>query len=599
MQSMGHHANKHLGSFLHDKGVDFAVWAPFAKNVSLLLAKDQEDFETYPLQLNDGGIWTAKNIDAQAGQMYLYEITTQNGEILKRNDPYARQLTDSDNGWSVIISQEYDWDKADKLNPIAHNEAVIYELHIGTFNRPDAATPGTFATAIEKLDYLVELGVNYIELMPVTSIALSKGWGYAPNYLFSIENSYGGRRGLLDFVKACHEKGIGVILDIVYNHFYKETGLWQYDGWNENDNGGIYFYNDKERSHTPWGGRPDFGRPEVRKFILDNVAMWFTEYKIDGMRIDSTIYMRNTDGDNNNHALDIPDAWSLLAEITDLAHKINPNALMIAEDNSTNDGIVKPTSEGGMGFNAQWEVGFPHVVRDSLGINTNLTQARLEGIQYELGHTYRGDAFDKVIYGDSHDTAANGSSRLNEIVDPGNGDDAFARHQTLLASAVALTAPGIPMLLQGQEFMQEGAFNEWQMLDWDKATQFDGIVLAHQHLIDLRLNKHGNTQGLLGQSTQLFHRDDTNNVIGFHRWDKGGPLDDTLVIINFDKNRLKDYEINLPSAGEWRIRFNSSWRGYNPDFYETPIESLHTDESSKALLSMSEQSIVILSKEAL
>lgn len=593
---MGHHAKQHLGSTLHDKGVDFAVWAPFAKSVSLILATDQEDSQKFPLTADGNGYWTIENVDAQPGQAYRYEINTPDGRVLERNDPYARQLTDSDKGWSVIVSRDYEWEGADKFQPVTHNEAVIYELHIGTFNRPDASTPGTFASAIEKLDYLAQLGVNYVELMPVTSIALSKGWGYAPNYLFSVENAYGGRRGLLDFVKACHEKGIGVILDVVYNHFFEDTGLWQYDGWSENNNGGIYFYND-DRGITPWGGRPDYGRPEVRQFILDNTAMWLTEYKIDGLRVDSTIYMRNTDGNNFKPDLDIADAWSLLAEINKLAHKINPNALMIAEDNSTNDKIVRSPEEGGMGFNAQWEVGFPHVIRDSLKINTELTQGRLDGIVYELGHSYRGDAFDKVIFADSHDTAANGSSRLNEAAAPGSGDNTHARQQTLLASALALTAPGIPMLLQGQEFMQEGAFNDWQMLDWEKTKQFAGIVLAHQHLINLRLNRFDNTRGLVGQSTQLFHRDDTNNVIGFHCWDQGGPLDDTLVIVNLDKNRLQNYELPLPLPGEWRVRFNSSWKGYSPDFHDTPIEIVHADSSKQAIIEMSEYSVIILSKE--
>ncbi|MDB5162815.1 MAG: putative 1,4-alpha-glucan branching enzyme [Candidatus Saccharibacteria bacterium] len=592
---MGHQVNKHLGSTLHDNGVNFAVWAPFAKEVNLLLTVEF-DSKKIPMASDGKGYWSVDDVDAKAGQSYLYEITTPSGEKLKRNDPYARQLTDSDNGASIIVVHDFKWGDAEHFSAVEHNKAIIYELHIGTFHRPDASTAGTFYTAIEKLDYLKSLGVNYIELMPITSMAQSYGWGYAPNYIFSVEHAYGGRRGLLEFVKACHEKGIGVILDVVYNHFFNKTDLWQYDGWSENDRGGIYFYND-ERGVTPWGGRPDYGRAEVRQFILDNVAMWLSEFKIDGLRVDSTIYMRNSDGSNDKPELDITDAWSLLGEINNLAHKINPNALLIAEDNSSNPGIVQPTTKDGMGFNAQWEIGFPHVIRDSLGITNNPDQPRLDGIKYELDHTYTGNAFDKVIFSDSHDTAANGSVRLNEAVTPGNAGSVFARQRTLLASAATLTAPGIPMLLQGQEFMQEGAFNDWQMLDWAKTGQFAGIVLAHQHLINLRLNTFDNTRGLLGQSTQLFHRDDANNIIGFHRWDKGGPLDDTLVIINFDKVRLQNYELSLPDSGEWRVRFNSSWKGYSPDFHDTPTEIISADDAKKASINMSEFSVLILSKD--
>lgn len=592
---MGHRTGKHLGSLAHDKGVDFSVWAPFAKSVALLHWLEFEWGEL-PMESDGKGYWFIENVDAQPGQMYKYRIVTEDDEVLDRNDPYARQLTDSDSGSSVIVAHDFDWKGGDSFQAVPKQQAIIYELHIGTFNKPDASTTGTFESAIEKLDYLANLGVNYVELMPVTSMAMSHGWGYAPNYIFSVENAYGGRHGLLEFVKACHKKGIGVILDVVYNHFFNESDLWRYDGWSENDRGGIYFFND-ERGDTPWGGRPDYGRSEVRQFILDNVAMWFTEYKIDGLRVDSTIYMRNTDGNNDKHDLDIPEAWSLLGEINQLAHKINPNALMIAEDNATNNGIVTSVADGGMGFDAQWEVGFPHVIRDSLGITHNETQPALQGVEYELGHTYTGDAFDKVIFGDSHDTAANGSSRLNEAATPGNAESLSARQRVLLASALSLTAPGIPMLLQGQEFMQEGSFNEWQMLEWDKTEQFAGIVLAHQHLINLRLNKFDNTRGLLGQFTNVIHRDDENNIIAFHRKDRGGPLDDTVVIVNFGDTIFEEYSLNLPYEGDWRVRFNSSWTGYNVDFHEVAMINTQANKDGLATVALSNFSVIILSTE--
>jgi len=592
---MGHRTGKHLGSLAHDKGVDFSVWAPFAKSVALLHWLEFEWGEL-PMESDGKGYWFIENVDAQPGQMYKYRIVTEDDEVLDRNDPYARQVTDSDSGSSVIVAHDFDWKGSDSFKAVPKQQAIIYELHVGTFNKPDASTTGTFESAIEKLDYLANLGVNYVELMPVTSMAMSHGWGYAPNYIFSVENAYGGRHGLLEFVKACHEKGIGVILDVVYNHFFNESDLWRYDGWSENDRGGIYFFND-ERGDTPWGGRPDYGRAEVRQFILDNVTMWFTEYKIDGLRVDSTIYMRNTDGNNDKHDLDIPEAWSLLGEINQLAHKINPNALMIAEDNATNNGIVTPVTDGGMGFDAQWEVGFPHVIRDSLGITHNENQPALQGVEYELGHTYTGDAFDKVIFGDSHDTAANGSSRLNEAATPGNAESLSARQRVLLASALSLTAPGIPMLLQGQEFMQEGAFNEWQMLEWNKTEQFAGIVLAHQHLINLRLNKFDNTRGLLGQFTNVIHRDDKNNIIAFHRKDQGGPLDDTVVIVNFGDTIFEEYSLNFPYEGDWRVRFNSSWTGYNVDFHEVPMINTQADKDGLATIALSNFSVIILSTE--
>lgn len=586
---MSHQIQKNLGVTHHGVTTQFRLWAPFAQKVILLRGTDF-DWQETEMANDDKGYWTARLKHVDIGQKYKYRIITQDGRELYRNDPRARQITDSDNGSSVIVGDIQNEDTAFISAPT--EQQIIYELHVGTFNRPDPATPGTFYDAIAKLDYLAELGINTVELMPITSMANSNGWGYSVSHVYSVEGSYGGRHGLLEFVRACHERGIAVILDVVYNHFYGDA-LWQFDGWSENGRGGIYFYND-ERGDTPWGARPDYGRPEVRQFILDNVTMWLTEYHLDGLRVDSTIYMRNTEGVDNNPPHDIPDAWSLLGEITTLAHKIRPDALMIAEDCANSAYLTKPTSEQGCAFDAQWELGFPHALRDALGLRGNPT---LAGVRYELERSYNGNAFEKVVFSDSHDTAANGSVRLNEAAGNHDAADIFAREKSLLADAITLTAPGVPMLLQGQEFMQEGAFNDWKELEWDKAEMYAGIVLAHRHLIDLRLNRHGNTAGLLGQNTTIFHQDDDNAVMGYQRWSWGGPGDDTLVIVNFSNRTHDVYQLHLPVAGKWHVRFNSSWKGYSPDFHEVAVDMVKTDRHQTATLKLPPYGVLILSQE--
>ena len=588
---MGHQTSHFLGSHLTDKGVNFRVWAPFADAVTVLIGVDFK-WDEHPLTSEENGYWSGIVENIKAGKSYKYRIATRDGQTIERNDPRARQLTVSDNGVSVIVDSDFDWE--DIQSPIIPKQKqIIYELHVGTFNRPDAATIGTFYTAIEKLDYLQNLGINTIELMPVTSMATSNGWGYAPNHIFSVENSYGGRRGLLDFVKACHTRGIAVILDVVYNHFSNQTELWQFDGWSENNRGGIYFYND-ERGDTPWGGRPDYGRPEVRQFILDNVTMWLTEYHINGLRVDSTIYMRNSNGSDGGKDTEIADAWSLLQDMAKLAHKIDPHVTMIAEDNAGNDYITKQVVDGGAGYDAQWGLGFPYAIRAALSIGESNNSDQLTK---ELTHAFNDNPFEKVIFSDSHDTAANGSVRINEAVTPGNAGSVFARQQGLLANAIMLTAPGIPMLLQGEEFMQEGNFNDWQMLEWDRTKQFAGIVLAHQHLISLRLDAYGNTTGLTGPSIAVFHQDNDNRVIAYHRWLNGGIHDDVIVIANFNDQRFKSYELILPLPGTWQVRFNSSWKGYSRDFNETKTTSVTTDESGRVSIELADYNLVILSQD--
>lgn len=586
---MGHQGNKALGATLTKNGVEFRVWAPFAAAVSVFVNDSFTSKETY-LQSENDGYWAVVVPDALAGQTYKYHIQTPDGNWLERNDPHARQLTVSGSGESVIVDLSFDW--GDTKPPVIPKEQqVIYELHIGTFNRPDPATTGTFQSAIEKLDYLQSLGINTIELMPVTSMKTSHGWGYEPVSLYAVEATYGGRHGLLEFVKACHSRGMSVILDVVYNHI---TGLWQFDGWSENGRGGIYFYNDA-RGDTPWdGGRPDYGRPEVRRFILENVTMWLTEYRLDGLRLDSTVYMRNSLGKNDDPEHDLPEAWSLFQEINTLAHKINPNALMIAEDYSINEYITKPVAEGGAGFDAQWGTGFPLAIRKTFGMESHdygLTLAQ------QLSQAYNGNAFQRIVFGDSHDTAANGWARINEASSPGNAGSVLARKRSLVANALTLTAPGIPMILQGEEFMQKGSFNDWQMLEWNKTTQFAGIVLAHQHLINLRKNIYGNTTGLTGNSINVFHEDLSNQVLAYHRWKNGGPDDDVIVVVNCGEQYFKEYKIYVPVAGVWHIRFNSSWNGYSPDFQQTSISQVTSDENSEITIELSGYNVLILAQD--
>ena len=588
---MAHQVKKNLGAVLRRGGVEFRVWAPFAKHVAVV-----GNFADYAIDMTaeGDGYWYLNQPDVKPGQSYQYKIITQDDRELYRNDPRARALTGSENGSSVIVANDFDWGD-DIFLPIPRQDQIVYELHVGTFARPDAATTATLYDAIEKLGHLESLGINMIELMPITSMVSSHGWGYAPNHIYSVENSYGGRHGLMSFVRACHDHGIGVVLDVVYNHFDGNGGLWQFDGWSENNRGGIYFYNDW-RGDTPWGGRPDYGRPEVRQFILDNIVMWFNEYRVDGLRVDSTIYMRNTTARDGDPAHDLPDAWKLLGDITTTAHKVRPGSMLISEDFAVSEYITKPTSELGCGFDAQWGLGFPYVLRDALGL-TYGKSADLSTLIYELNHRFNDDVWQKVIFTDSHDTAANGSVRLNEAADPNGGDNLSAQQRLLTASAITMTAPGIPMLLQGQEFMQEGAFNDWQALEWNKIKEYSGIVLAHQHLISLRRNIYGVTAGLVGQSLAIFHQNDQDKILGYHRWDQGGPGDDTLVLANFGASHFDNYDVHLPVPGTWCIRFNSTWAGYSDEFDDFTVESFSTDADGNATIVLPSHAVLIMSQD--
>ena len=579
---MGQKTKKDVGAIASKSGVSFRVWAPFAERVSV--TGSFNGWSEFPLNSELDGYWSVFVPHAEAGQEYKYIIHKGDNTFL-RNDPRARQFTTTA-GNSVIVDDDFDWGEQPDfvLPPI--EQQIIYEMHVGTFNRADASTVGTFETAMTKLDHLKDLGITTIELMPVTSMSEElPWWGYTPEYIYSVENLYGGRYQLLEFVKAAHAKGIGVILDVVYNHFGPGKGmdLWQFDGWSQDGKGGIYFYNDW-RSSTPWGEtRPDYGRTEVSQFLLDNVQQWFVDFRLDGLRVDSTIFIRNAKGFNDNPDTDISEGWYFLQQLNRLAKKINPNALVVGEDVGANDFITKPIDSGGAGFMTQWQITFPHAIRSALD-PSNDSERDIDSVVSELKRTFNGNPFEKVIYSDSHDSAANGGARLNSEISPSNPSSTAARQRSLIAAGIILSAPAIPMLFQGQELMQGGTFNDWESIDWERAEKFKGIILAHKHLIALRKNSYSNTRGLSGKNLNFINVDGANKVIAYHRWQDGGPNDDVVVVVNFSSQMFNEYKLSFPRSGKWRVRFNSTWSGYSEDFKDIAVNDVIVDNNQGTII---------------
>jgi len=583
---------KDVGAVVRRSGVSFRVWAPFASTVSV--TGTFNEWQELPMESEGDGYWNVTVASAQEGQEYRYVIMNGDQRLFK-NDPRALQVTTSA-GNSVIVDTHFDWGDQD-FKAVDVDKQIVYEMHVGTFHRPDPATIGTFEDIVTKLDYLEKLGVTTIELMPISTMSPTREWwGYTPMYIYTVESQYGGRYKFLEFVNAAHLRGISVILDVVYNHLGPASlDIWQFDGWQENDKGGIYFYNDW-RSSTPWGEtRPDFGRHEVRDYILDNVRMWMYDCHLDGLRVDSTIFIRNAKGNNDNPDTDLPDGWTLLQKINELTRKLNPGVLTVAEDVGANEFLTKHTSEGGAGFSAQWELHFPQVLREAL-FSDDPSSINLTGILAELGRRYNDDAMQRVVYTDSHDSAANGSARFNEVIAPGKSAGLFARRQSVLAAVLLLTAPGIPMLLQGQEFMMDGNFNDWKGLDWSNTETYSGIVKAYQHLIALRKNMHGVSAGLTGRSINLFHVDEDNKVIAYHRWRNGGPNDDVIVVINFGNRAFTNYGMSFPKNGTWRVRFCSARKSYSDDFVGAQVSDIEV-QSGGGTFTLPASGALILSQD--
>jgi len=548
-----------MGSIPQTKGTAFRVWAPHADYVSVIGSFNNWDPGAHPMIREKNDTWYTLIDKAKEGDTYLYHIRKGETEFT-RPDPRARKMENS--AANSIIWKPKPKLAGPRFTPPTLDKLVVYEMHIGSFHVPEGTSLGTFDTAIEKLDYLKNLGINAIEIMPVAEFAGDLSWGYNPACPFAVESAYGGPEGLLRFVKAAHAHGLAVIVDVVYNHFGpSDLALWQFDGWSENDKGGIYFYND-HRSQTPWGDtRPDYGRGEVRTYIRDNAMMWMEEYGVDGLRWDMTLFIRTCQGfhhDPNDH---IAEGWSLTQWVNQEVRAKFPSAITIAEDLQDSEWLVKDPGVGGAGFGSQWSAAFVHPVRNVM-IQTEDQYRSLDEIRNALTQCFDGDAFKRVIYSESHDEVANGKARLPQEISPHDSAALPARQRSNLAAVLVYTAPGIPMIFQGQEFLTDEWFRDDVPLDWNRPEMFRGVLALYCDLAKLRNNQGGVTKGLQGQAVEVHHYEDFRKIIGYRRWRDGGPGDDVVVAMNLCHQHADDVRIGVPSPGLWKVRFHSDAKVY-------------------------------------
>lgn len=557
-----------MGAIPHEQGTTFRVWAPHAERVFVVGSFNGWSPWRSPLAREKDGYWSADIAGAEAGDTYKFVIHYKSQTLL-RTDPYAREIAPAHNN-GVICADElnghHDGDETPPFQMPGWHELVIYELHVGTFEeRPDGVV-GTFQGVIDKLPYLRELGINAIELMPVAEFAGDFSWGYNPAHPFAVTQTYGGRLALKQLIQAAHAHGIAVILDVVYNHFGpQDLSLWQFDGWREHGKGGIYFYNDW-RSKTPWADtRPDYGRPEVRRFLLDNALMWLEEFQLDGLRWDATNQIRNAHGRDGDPGADIPEGWELMKWVNSEVDRRLPWKIIIAEDMQGNPWLTGETDQDGAGFDSQWDATFVHTIRQA--IITPLDEDRdMAAVCRAIISRYNGDVLERVIFTESHDEIANGKARVPEEIAPGEVNTYFAKKRSTLGAALVFTTPGIPMIFQGQEFLEGGWFDDHVSLDWTKADWHAGLVRLYRELIRLRRNWYNTTAGLAGQHVNVFHINDQDKLVAFHRWHAGGPRDDVVVVANFANRTHLGYSIGLPHPGTWRVRFNSDDQAYDSSF---------------------------------
>lgn len=420
----------------------FRVWAPLRQNVALLL-----DGRRHEMTRQSNGWWTAE-VGTEAGQAYQFELDGR--DVCP--DPRSQFQPDGVQGASRLVDiSSFRWsDQGFQSRPLS--SALLYELHVGTFS-----SRGTFEGAVEHLDHLVKLGVTHIELMPIAEFAGVRGWGYDGVFPFAPHHAYGGPKGLMKLVDACHARGLGVILDVVYNHLGPSGNcLGKF---------GPYF---TDRHQTPWGSSLNFDGPysdDVRQYFIDNATMWLKDYHVDGLRLDAVHAIVDTSA--------MPFLEQFAAEMKHLEAQIGKHLILIAESDLNDPRIVRPQLHHGFGFDAQWNDDFHHAIHAALTEEKAGYYRDFGGIDdlacvFQRPYLYAGRFSPHRLR--SHGRPAEGVHASSFIGYSQNHDQVGNRatgerlHQLLpmdlakVAAALTILSPYVPLLFQGEEWAASNPF---------------------------------------------------------------------------------------------------------------------------------------------
>ena len=554
------------------KGARFRVYAPHATTVAVAGEFNQWSAIANPLTKGGGSVWSAEVTTAERFQQYKYVIdgTTwqkdPNSLMVQHSGGDANSII-ADLGQYAWSANEANWQSGAHVPPITN--MIMYQIHLKSFMfKNDGLTYENgklFSIMVDKkLDYLLDLGVNCIVLMPIHEFPGGQSWGYNPAFWNAVESSYGSPYDIQRFVDECHKRGIAVILDVVYNHAGPDDipHYWDFDGGAVNEIGGNgnYFYTDW-RGKTPWGNtEPNWGSNFVRGQLVENAKMWILDYHMDGLRVDSTVTIRKDAGDGYDwNGEDNGDGWTFLQYMNNEVRGLKAGRIVtVAEDIAGNGWITKNTNEGGAGFMAQWQPSpIANVVTQWNDDSRDMNEvAQALGVTIPTNYGYH----EIVKYHSSHDTVDKRNShwRLpNRIGDPSQW---YAKKRTKLAAGVILTAPGTPMIFQGDEFYSTGQWDDDpdHAIDWAQLTANRDIWEYHHALIRLK-----RTRSALQQNTLEIPVVDNNmKIIAYKRWNDQGDV--IVVVCNF-RAAEQTRGIPFPENGEWKEILNSDSTVYGGD----------------------------------
>lgn len=580
--------NTPMGANLVADGATFRVWAPNAKSVHVIGEfNNRQRNEASLLTQDSRGIWRGFIPGVKDRQRYLFYVVGNGSEGPKR-DPYARELETPFPSDCIIRKTNFPWHSTGYVTP-QFQDFVIYQLHVGTFFTPRLPNRGgTFLDVARKIRHLGELGITAIQLLPIQEFQTEFSLGYNGTDYFSPEmdfavaddelfpylddmNSLLDAKGLKRYevadlrgemnqlkvlIDLCHVYGLAVLLDVVYNHAggdFGDQSLYYFD--RQSETGGransLYFGHGEHAGGLVF----DFGKPEVREFLIDNAKFFLNEYRVDGFRYDQ-VSVIDHDG--------APHGWSFCQDLTSTLNFHRPSALDLAEYWNVNPYIVKKPSEGA-GFDSSLTDGLRVAIRNVIG-NASQPDERplnMNGLARSLWPDGFSARWQFVQGPENHDIVyRDREQRVARLGDPSNPRSWYGRSRARVATGLSLTAPGIPMLFMGQEFLED---KQWAddfknhaglLLYWAGLDSGDKQMLDHVRFTRELINLRWRFPGLRGQGFRVIHTHDENRVLAFHRWVEGEGQD-VIVVIHLTPYHRFNYRIGFPGSGRWREVFNS------------------------------------------
>jgi len=549
-------------------GVSFAVWAPNARSVCVIGSFNNWDGRFHQMRvLGSSGVWEIFVPGVKEGELYKFRIKTQWGNVIDKSDPYGTQFELRPKTASVInFLGGYKWNDEQWLKKRAQSDHLgepiaIYEVHLGSWARvPEENNRWlTYREIAEKLvAYVKEQGYTHIELLPVMEHPYDGSWGYQVTGYFAPTSRYGTPQDFMYFVDYCHQHNIGVILDWVPAHFPKDQfALADFDGTH------LYEHADPRKGeHQDWGTYIfNYGRNEVRNFLISNALFWFDKYHVDGLRLDAVASMLYLDYSRKEGEW-IPnvfggrenlEAIAFLKDMNQLVHRYYPGVLTIAEESTAWPGVTAPVEYGGLGFSLKWNMGWMHDMLEYFSKDPIYRAYHHNNLTFALLYAFT----ERFILPLSHDEVVHGKASLLHKM-PGDDWQKFANLRLLFGLMYGF--PGKKMVFMGGDFAQR---NEWYYdtsLDWH-LTQYEPHRGIQRWIRDL--NRVYQRESALHQVD--FHytgfewidfHDRASSVISFLRKSYDGK-DKVIVVCNFTPVPRHNYRIGVPEQGQYKEILNS------------------------------------------